>query len=237
MTQRRLIVLALLLAGACLIVLAWLLLSGDPAALIQILRHPLGMILANRDALVAQAAAYPWSSALLFVLGYVALTGMTLPVNIPLSVAAGVMFGLVEGIALASLATAIGATLSCLSSRTLLRDFVRRRMSQRLAEIEAGLEREGVFFLLGLRLAPLVPYTVINLLFGLTEMNLLHFFAITWVGTLPATIAFVNAGTELQILDSPGALIGGRMIVSLMLLACLPIAAALARQVILRHRK
>ncbi len=237
MLQRRLIVLALLAIGACLLVLGWVTLSGDPTALLQTLRHPLGVILSNRDALMAHASAYPWSSALLFVLCYVALTGMTLPINVPLTVTAGVMFGLGEGVALSSLATATGATLSCLSSRTLLRDVVRRRMSQRLAEIEAGLEREGLFYLLGLRLAPLVPYTVVNLLFGLTEMKLGQFFVISWIGTLPTTFAFVNAGTELQILDKPGELIGVRLIVSLMLLSCLPIAVALARQAFFRDRK
>jgi uncharacterized membrane protein YdjX (TVP38/TMEM64 family) len=167
-----------------------------------------------------------WRGLALFALIYIGLTGLTLPVNVPLSVAAGALFGLWPGVALAALSTALGATVSCLSSRTLLRGWVMRRLHGRLAEIEAGLAADGDLYLLTLRLMPLVPYTMVNLLFGLTSMKLPRFFVVTLLGTLPATVAFVNAGTELQQLGDEGAVLGLRLAISLTLLGCVPLVMA-----------
>jgi uncharacterized membrane protein YdjX (TVP38/TMEM64 family) len=197
--------------------------------------RPVAVLQAHRAWLQTLVSELGWRAPALFAVVYVTLTGLILPVNVPLSLVAGALFGLWPGVALTSLCTATGATLSCLSSRTLLRGFVHRRLHGRLAEVEAGLEREGSLYLLSLRLMPLVPYTMVNLIFGLTTMPLWRIFALTWLGTLPATIAFVNAGTELENLDSAGSVLGLRLMVSLTLLGCVPLAAARLRRALLRR--
>ena len=207
------------------------------ADVVQSVRHPLRHVIAQKDFLIELSVQHPVFAAVGYVGVYVVLTGLTLPVNVPLSIAGGAMFGLTEGVALTSVATATGATLSCLTSRTLLRDLVRRRIGNRLEEVEAGLAREGGVYLLGLRLMPAIPYVVVNMLFGLTTMRLRVFFALTWLGTLPVTTALVSAGTSLNNLDSGQPLFGTNFLVSVTLIACALLVTALVRQVFLRRSR
>lgn len=201
------------------------------------LQHPWAVLRDHRDALVAFAQHNPGRAWIELFILYVTLTSLTLPVNVPLALAAGVMFGFAEGWALVSLATSCGATVSCLISRTFLRGWVQRRLGARLVGIEAGLAKEGALYLLTLRLMPIVPYTVVNLVFGLTTMNLKRFFIITWLGTLPATAVYVNVGTALQILDTPEGILSLRMLLSLTALALLPMAFLRLRQAIDRRAR
>lgn len=179
----------------------------------------------NRQALLDFVNANPVAAASAYLLLYVAVAALTLPVNVPLSLGAGALFGLVEGALIVSFASAIGATLSFLSSRFLFRDAVQRRFGARLRDIEAGIARDGVFYLLSLRLAPVIPYTLINLLFGLTAIPVLRFYWVSQVGMLPATTVFVNAGTQLEHLQSVSGILSPGLIISLLLLAMLPLAA------------
>ncbi len=197
---------------------------------------PVAALRAHQAWLNAQVAELGWRAPMLYVAVYITLTGLTLPLNAPMALAAGAMFGLWEGVALTALSTSIGACISCFTARTLLRDWAHRRLHGRLAEFETGFAREGALYLLALRLIPLVPYTVINLLFGLTRLPLRMMFFCTLIGTLPSVIAFVNAGTELQNLESSASVLGGRLLVSLTLLGSLPVAANWARQAILRRK-
>ncbi|MDR3524846.1 MAG: TVP38/TMEM64 family protein [Acetobacteraceae bacterium] len=205
-------------------------------AIADLLHHPLAVLRENRDALIAlaqQNAAGAWIG--LFAL-YVLLTSLTLPLNVPLALAAGLMFGFWKGWALVSLGTSCGATVSCLLSRTLLRGWVQRHLGRRIADIQAGMARDGWLYLLSLRLMPIVPYTVVNLVFGLTSMPLRRFFAATWFGTLPATAAYVNAGTALHILDADHLIVSPRLLVSLAVLSLLPVTIFHLRQAISRRR-
>jgi len=195
-------------------------------AIADLLHHPWAVLRDNRDALIAlaqQNAARAWGG--LFAL-YVLLTSLTLPLNVPLALAAGLMFGFWKGWVLVSLGTSCGATISCLLSRTLLR----------VVEIEAGLEKQGWLYLLTLRLMPIVPYTLVNLVFGLTSMPLRRFFIVTWLGTLPATAAYVNAGTTLQILDEGHSILSLRLLISLTVLGLLPMGLFHLRQAISRRK-
>jgi len=205
-------------------------------AIADLLHHPWAVLRDNRDALIAlaqQNAARAWGG--LFAL-YVLLTSLTLPLNVPLALAAGLMFGFWKGWVLVSLGTSCGATISCLLSRTLLRGWVQRRLSRRVVEIEAGLEKQGWLYLLTLRLMPIVPYTLVNLVFGLTSMPLRRFFIVTWLGTLPATAAYVNAGTTLQILDEGHSILSLRLLISLTVLGLLPMGLFHLRQAISRRK-
>ena len=205
--------------------------------LLDTLHHPFLTLRENRDGLMAFARDNPGRAIAMFLAVDIGLLCFFLPINVPMSLAAGLMFGWREGIPLAALATATGATICCLTSRTLLRGWVRRHLSRRLLEIERGLERDGAIYLLSLRLAPLVPYNLVNLLFGLTEIRLSHFFLITAIGTLPATAAYVNAGVALQILDDARDLTNWRLLTALTLLAIAPILLSRLRQAKMARQK
>ena len=183
---------------------------------------------ANRARLQAWTDAHPVVAPVGYGLAYAAVAALTLPINIPLSLGAGALFGLAEGTVVVSFASACGATLSFLSSRFLFRDIVQRRFAGRLRDVEAGIARDGVFYLLSLRLVPAVPYTVINLLFGITAIPVWRFYWVSQLGMLPATMVYVNAGTRLDQLHGLSGILSPGLVVSLLLLAVLPLAARLA---------
>jgi uncharacterized membrane protein YdjX (TVP38/TMEM64 family) len=188
-------------------------------------RLDLHALQANRQALTDLVQSHPVAAPLAYLGLYVGVAALTLPINVPLSLGAGALFGLVEGTLIVSFASAIGATLSFLSSRFLFRDAVQRRFGTRLRDIEAGIAKDGVFYLLSLRLAPVIPYTLINLLFGLTAIPVLRFYWVSQLGMLPATAVFVNAGTQLEHLQTVSGILSPGLIVSLLMLAVLPLAA------------
>ncbi len=185
----------------------------------------------HRAALSDLCAAHPVLAPLAYLLLYIAIAAMTLPLNVPLALGAGALFGVAEGLAVVCLASSCGATLSMLSSRFLLRDAVRARFGVRLAEVEAGIARDGLFYLLALRLAPVAPYSLVNLLFGLTAVPALRFWAITLAGTFPTLLVFVNAGRRLDEVQSLTGLLSPGLIAALVMLAALPllVRAVLAR--------
>jgi uncharacterized membrane protein YdjX (TVP38/TMEM64 family) len=128
---------------------------------------------------------------------YLAVVALSLPVALVLSLIAGALFGRWLGTAVVSASSTAGATLAFLSSRYLLRDWVHRRFAGLLGPIERGVERDGAFYLLTLRLIPAVPFWLINLGMGLTPMRATTFAAVSWAGMLLGTFLFVNVGAEL----------------------------------------
>ncbi|GIX19632.1 MAG: TVP38/TMEM64 family protein [Erythrobacter sp.] len=137
-----------------------------------------------------------------FFLAYVAVTAASLPGAAVMTLAAGALFGLVVGTILVSFASTLGATLAFLSARYLLRDRLEARFGARLAAINAGLARDGPFYLFTLRMIPLFPFFVVNLVMGLTRMPVLTYMWVSQVGMLLGTIVYVNAGTQLARIDS-----------------------------------
>lgn len=158
-----------------------------------------------------------------FVAVYVAVVALSLPVAVVLSLVAGALFGRWLGTAVVSVSATAGATLAFLGSRYLFRDWVRRRFGRLLAPIEGGIQRDGAFYLLTLRLMPVVPFWLINLGMGLTPMRATTFAAVSWAGMLLGTFLYVNAGTELASLDSPRGLFSWRVVGSLALLGVVPL--------------
>ena len=161
-------------------------------------------------------AARPLVVIGVFFLVYVALTALSFPGATIMTLVAGAVFGLVAGTVLVSFASSLGATLAFLASRYVLRDSVRRRFGQRLAEIDRGVEREGAFYLFTLRLVPLVPFFVINLAMGLTKMRTGTYYWVSQLGMLAGTVVYVNAGTQLARIESaqradPNTVIIGRI--------------------------
>ena len=161
----------------------------------------------------------------IFFVVYVALTALSFPGATIMTLVAGAVFGLVAGTVLVSFASSLGATLAFLASRHVLRDSVRRRFGQRLAEIDQGVERDGAFYLFTLRLVPLVPFFVINLAMGLTKMRTGTYYWVSQLGMLAGTIVYVNAGTQLARIESLRGILSPALIGSFVLLGVFPLVA------------
>lgn len=159
-----------------------------------------------------------------FVL-YVVVTALSLPGAAVMTLAAGALFGLVYGTILVSFASSLGATLAFLASRYLLRESVERRFRQRMQQINAGVEQEGGFYLFTLRLVPIFPFFLINLVMGLTTIRAATFYWVSQVGMLAGTIVYVNAGTQLAQIESLGGIISPSLLLSFALLGLFPLFA------------
>jgi pyruvate/2-oxoglutarate dehydrogenase complex dihydrolipoamide dehydrogenase (E3) component/uncharacterized membrane protein YdjX (TVP38/TMEM64 family) len=156
---------------------------------------------------------------------YVAVTALSLPGAAIMTLAAGAIFGLATGTLIVSFASAIGATLAMLVARYVLRDSVQSKFGARLAEIDKGIEREGAFYLFTLRLVPIFPFFLINLLMGLTKMKAWTFYWVSQIGMLAGTIVYVNAGTQLAKIDSLKGILSPGLIGSFVLLGVFPLIA------------
>jgi pyruvate/2-oxoglutarate dehydrogenase complex dihydrolipoamide dehydrogenase (E3) component/uncharacterized membrane protein YdjX (TVP38/TMEM64 family) len=176
-----------------------------------------------------QFAQYKAQSPLLviggFFLLYVVVTALSLPGAAILTLAAGALFGLAEGLLVASFASTIGATLAFLVSRYLLRDSIKQRFPERLAAIDKGVAKEGGFYLFTLRLVPVFPFFLINLLMGVTAIKAWTFYWVSQVGMLAGTFVFVNAGTQLAQIESLSGILSVDLIVSFALLGAFPLLA------------
>jgi len=152
----------------------------------------------QRQQLSALQAAQPWFFGLSFFALFTLLSALALPGCGLLALAAGLCFGWAAGTAMVVLASTVGATLSFLAARHLLRDAVRRRWARRVAVVDAGLARDGAFYLFSLRLAPVIPYALINPLMGVSAMSTGRFFVVSLLGMLAGSAAYVYAGTSLR---------------------------------------
>ena len=179
----------------------------------------------QQAAIESWRAAQPAKAALLYFLAYVAVTGLSLPGAAAMTLAGGAIFGLLWGTVLVSFASTLGATLAFLASRFLLRDWVQQRFGERLRPIDAGIEREGGFYLFTLRLVPAFPFFVINLLMGLTAIRTATFYWVSQAGMLLGTIVYVNAGTQLARIESLSGILSPALIASFALLGIFPLLA------------
>jgi pyruvate/2-oxoglutarate dehydrogenase complex dihydrolipoamide dehydrogenase (E3) component/uncharacterized membrane protein YdjX (TVP38/TMEM64 family) len=167
----------------------------------------------------------PLLAAAAFFAIYVLVTSASLPGAAILTLAAGAIFGLWQGTLIVSFASSIGASLAFLSSRYLLRDWVRSRFGKRAEAIDRGIAQDGAFYLLSLRLIPAFPFFLVNLAMGLTSLRLLTFYLISQIGMLPGTIVYVLAGTQLATIDSTGDILSPALIGSFVLLGIFPLVA------------
>jgi uncharacterized membrane protein YdjX (TVP38/TMEM64 family) len=191
---------------------------------------------ASQADIVAAKDANPALYIAGFFLLYVAVTGLSIPGAAIMSLVAGALFGVVLGTIIVSFASTMGATLAFLSSRYLLRDWVQGKFGERLRAVDDGLEKDGAFYLFTLRLIPVFPFFVINLLMGLTRIKTGTFFWVSQIGMLPATIVFVNAGTQISRIESTAGLLSPTLIASFVALALFPWAAKGIVAVVKRSR-
>lgn len=167
----------------------------------------------------------PLALAAGYFLIYVAVTALSLPGATIVTLAGGAIFGLGWGLLIVSFASSIGATLAFLTARFLLRDSVQSRFGQRLADMDKGIEKDGAFYLFTLRLIPVVPFFVINLLMGLTKMKAWTFYWVSQLGMLAGTAVYVNAGTQLGQLESLQGILSPGLLGSFVLLGLFPLIA------------
>jgi uncharacterized membrane protein YdjX (TVP38/TMEM64 family) len=172
----------------------------------------------------AQYRAAPLTILAAYFLIYVLATAVSFPGAAVLTLAGGALFGVVTGTVVVSFASSIGATLAFLASRYLLGDWVQAKFGDRLAAFNDGIERDGAFYLFSLRLVPVFPFFLINLVMGLTKIRTLTYYWVSQVGMLLGTIVYVNAGTQLASIKSLKDIVSLPLLLSFAALGLLPLA-------------
>jgi uncharacterized membrane protein YdjX (TVP38/TMEM64 family) len=209
------ILLLLVIAGA---IAAFFYFNGQRYLTLEMLKSQQAGIAAFRDDHAILAIA-------VYGLIYIAVTGLSLPGAAILTLAGGAIFGLFWGTVIVSFASSIGATLAFLAARFLFKDSIQAKFGDRLQAINEGIARDGAFYLFTLRLVPLFPFFVINLLMGLTALKTSTFYWVSQVGMLAGTLVYVNAGTQLGKLDSLSGILSPIVVGSFVLLGVFPLLA------------
>jgi uncharacterized membrane protein YdjX (TVP38/TMEM64 family) len=173
----------------------------------------------------ALVAAHPVLASLVFFAGYVAVAALSLPGAAVMTLAGGAIFGLVWGLLLVSFASTVGATLAMLISRRLLGDWVQQRFTLQLQSVNRGLAQDGGFYLFSIRMVPLFPFFVVNLVMGLTPISTWTFYWVSQVGMLVGTSVYVFAGTQLGGISSLSDILSPGLIVAFSLLGLFPLLA------------
>ncbi|EEY44273.1 TVP38/TMEM64 family protein [Vibrio mimicus] len=178
---------------------------------------------AKQAELASYIDAHLLQAALIYFVVYVLLTAFSIPGATVVTLLGAALFGFWLSLLLASFASTIGATLAFLSSRFLLRDWVQSKFAEKLLTINQGVERDGAFYLLSLRLIPVFPFFLINLVMGLTPISTWRYYWVSQLGMLPGTAVYLNAGTQLAEISSLGEIISLPVLASFVLLGVFPI--------------
>lgn len=196
----------------------------------------LGFLKEQHADFIAYYEANPWQTCAWFFLIYILSTAISIPGASVLTLAGGAVFGFVWGVLLVSFASTIGASLAFLLSRYVLKDIVQEKFSEKLVDINAGIEKEGAFYLFTLRLIVIFPFWLINLLMGITAIKLRTYFWVSQLGMFPATLLFVNAGTQLAKVEQVSDILSPAIAVSFALLGLFPLIAKSIPAVIRRYK-
>jgi len=202
--------------------LAWGYVTFDLGKLLT-LEH----IKASRDALITFYNNKPAFTVLVYLAIYVLAAAASIPGAVLLTLVAGTIFGFGLGLVLVSFASSLGALLAFMVARYVMHDSIQSRFGKSLQSINDGIARDGFFYLLTLRLIPIFPFWLINILMGLTTMSATRFYVASQVGMLPGTAVYVLAGTQLAAIDSLGDILSPTLLASLVLLGAFPLLARL----------
>jgi uncharacterized membrane protein YdjX (TVP38/TMEM64 family) len=200
-------------------------------ALIAFLAMNFGQYLTLENAKAQQLALSDYISenfvfaALTYFFAYVAITAFSIPGAAVVTLLGAALFGFWTSLLLVSFASTIGATLAFLSSRFLLRDWVQGKFGDKLSAINQGVECDGAFYLFSLRLIPVFPFFLINLLMGLTPISAARFYFVSQLGMLPGTAVYLNAGTQLAQIESLSGIVSPSVLASFALLGLFPVIA------------
>ena len=157
-----------------------------------------------------------------FFVVYIVVTTFALPFAAIKTIIAGALFGLIPGVLLTSFASSIGSTLCFLMSRFVLRNYVENKYKKYVEKVNSGIIKDGIFYLFFLRLSPIFPFFIINLIFGLTKMKATTFYIVSQIGMLIGTVVFVNAGVQLAKINSINDILSFEIIISFMLIGLVP---------------
>ena len=158
----------------------------------------------------------------IFFIVYIVITTFALPFAAIKTIIAGALFGLIPGVLLTSFASSIGSTLCFLMSRFVLRNYVENKYRKYVEKVNSGIIKDGMFYLFFLRLSPIFPFFIINLIFGLTKMKATTFYIVSQIGMLIGTVVFVNAGVQLAKINSINDILSFEIIISFMLIGLAP---------------
>ncbi len=158
--------------------------------------------IAQQKSIMNYYETYPVNTGIIFFGLYVFLTGLSLPAAGIMTIISGAIFGLFWGTIIVSFASALGASIAFVVSRFLFRDYVQTRFLTNLKTINTGIERDGAFYLFMLRLIPVFPFFIINVVMGLTPLKLTTFYIVSQVGMLLPSMVFVNAGVQIAKIKS-----------------------------------
>ncbi len=184
----------------------------------------LAYIKESRENFQALLARYPLLVTGAFFIIYVGVTALSLPGAAVMTLAGGALFGFWVGLVIVSFASTIGATLACAVARYLFRDWTKEKMGAWYDKINAGIKREGAFYLFTLRLIPAIPFFAINLGMALTEMRLWTFYWVSQAGMLAGTAVYINAGNQLGQVSRMGDILSPPLILSFVILGIFPLA-------------
>ena len=176
----------------------------------------------EKDKLLLFYKNQPLVFIIIYFCFYVFCATFSIPGAAILTLTSGFLFGFVIGSLVVSLGSTTGAVFSFLISRFLLKDFIQKKFAKKLKRINEGLKKDGLFYMLSLRLVPIFPYVLINLLMGVTPISLKQYTIGSFLGMLPMTFVFVNAGKQLSHIQSVSEIFSGKIILSFFLLAILP---------------
>lgn len=178
---------------------------------------------ANRDHLQLQVEDHLLEALLIYFIVYVVITAVSFPGALVMTLIGGLIFGRWLGVVVVSFASTTGATLAFVTTRYLFRDWIEHRWGPRLQTIHRGIDKDGAWYLLTLRLVPLFPFFLVNAAMGLTPIRVKTYWWVSQLGMLPATFIYVNAGTALGEIDSPGDVLSLPVLGALALLGIVPL--------------
>ncbi|TCS44018.1 TVP38/TMEM64 family protein [Reinekea marinisedimentorum] len=179
----------------------------------------------QQAALQEYRAENPILLALAYALIYIVVTALSLPGAALLTLTGGAVFGVFLGTILANLSATIGATLAFLIARYVLGDWVQKKFADKIEPVNKGIEQDGAFYLFTLRLVPVVPFFVINVVMGLTKIRVWTYFWVSQIGMLAGAAVYANAGTQLAKLDSLSGILSAPLLASFVLLGVFPLIA------------
>lgn len=185
----------------------------------------LDQLKAQQASLEAYRADHPILVALIYSLVYIVVTALSLPGAALMTLTGGAIFGVFLGTILANISATIGATLAFLIARYLLGDWVQTKFGDRIAPINKGIEQDGAFYLFSLRLVPVFPFFIINVVMGLTKLKTLTFFWVSSLGMIAGAAVYANAGTQLAKIDSLSGIASPGLLLSFALLGLFPLIA------------
>lgn len=184
----------------------------------------------NRDALLAYTETHYATAVVVFIGLYALQTAFSLPGAAIFTLAGGFLFGSFVGTFFVNIAATTGATLAFLAARYLLRDWVERQFGNRLAPIQEGFAKNAFSYLMTLRLIPIFPFFIVNLVSGLTRVNVGAYVLATALGIIPGSFVYANAGRQLGSINSLGEIASPRVLGAFALLGLLSLVPILYKK-------